>query len=65
MIVEKGVEIDRPELADLVESFAAAADKGEVTRVARPFGPQVRGADRRVPGLLRPLDGDRQDRADR
>jgi DNA-directed RNA polymerase subunit beta' len=34
VIVEKGVEIDRPEMADLVESYTAAAQKGEVTRVA-------------------------------
>src|SRR6202522_3941975 len=34
VIVEKGVEIDRAELADLVESFAAAPEAGEVTRVS-------------------------------
>ncbi len=33
VIVEKGVEIDRAEFADLVESFAAEAQAGELTRV--------------------------------
>ena len=32
---------------------------------ARALGAQVRGAERRVPGLLRPRDGDRRARADR
>ena len=34
-------------------------------RDRRALGAQVRGRHRRVPGLLRPLDGDRQDRPDR
>ena len=34
MIVEKGVEIDRAELAALVEAFTAATEKGELIRVA-------------------------------
>jgi DNA-directed RNA polymerase subunit beta' len=33
VIVEKGIEIDRAELADLVEAFSADAESGEVTRV--------------------------------
>ncbi len=32
---------------------------------AGPLGAEVRGAERRVPGLLRPRDGDRHARADR
>ncbi len=33
VIVEKGVEIDRPQLAELVEAFTAESEKGEVVRV--------------------------------
>ena len=41
------------------------ARRGEGPQGPGPLGAEVRGADRRVPGLLRPLDGDRQPRADR
>ena len=59
VIVEKGAEIDRAELADIYESL----DGGRVG--AGALRAQVRGRHRRVPGLLRPLDGHRQDRPDR
>ncbi len=65
VIVEKGAEIDRAELADLVEAWHEDTEKGELVTRPGPLGAQVRGADRRVPGVLRPLDGDRQARADR
>ena len=41
------------------------AGQGQRSRVPGALGAQVRGAERRVPGLLRPLDGDRQAGADR
>ena len=39
--------------------------QGHCDRRARALGAQVRGSERRVPGLLRPGDGDRRARADR
>ena len=65
VIVEKGEEIDRAEFADLVETWTEDTEKGDVVDRPGPLGAEVRGADRRLPGLLRPLDGDRQARADR
>ena len=57
MLVEKGAEIGRAELADIVEAFADDHDKGNARHGARALGAQVRGPERRVPGLLRPGDG--------
>ena len=65
VMVEKGNEIDRAEAADIVESWADDTDKGTVITVPGSLGAQVRGPDGRLPGLLRPLDGDRQRRPDR
>ena len=65
VIVEKGKEIDRAELADLVESWHDDTEKGDVITVPGALGAQVRGADRRLPGLLRPLAGDGQAGPDR
>ena len=54
----------RSSRADLAALFAALGEE-RGPQGPRPLGAEVRGADRRVPGLLRPLDGDRQPRADR
>ena len=50
VIVEKGNEIDRAELADLVESWHEDTAKGPARHRVRSLGPQVRGSDRRLPG---------------
>ena len=48
------------ELADIVEAFADDHEKGVERDGARALGAQVRGPQRRLPGLLRPRDGDRR-----
>ena len=65
VIVEKGKEIDRAELADLFEAWADDTEKGTVIHVLVTLGAEVRGADGCLPGLLRPLAGDRRVCADR
>ena len=62
VLVEAGDEIDRAELAELVESADNLPDEA---RDPRALDAQVPRPDRRVPGLLRPRAGDRQARADR
>ena len=65
MLVEQGAEIGRAEFAEIVEAFKDDHEKGVERRRAGALGAQVPGAQRRVPGLLRPGDGDRRARADR
>ena len=62
VIVEAGDEIDRGELAALVESVDNLPDEGQIP-VRSTL--KCRAPDRRVPGLLRPGARDRQARADR
>ncbi len=65
MLAEQGAEIGREQLADIVSAFADEQEKGNRGHGARALGAEVRGAERRVPGLLRAGDGDRCARADR
>ena len=65
VIVEKGNEIDRAELADLVEAWARRHGEGHRHPGAGPLGAQVHRSDRRVPGLLRALARERQAGSDR
>ena len=65
MLAEQGTEIGRAELADIVGAFADDHEKGVEVTVPRALSAQVRGAERRLPGVLRPRDGDRRARADR
>ena len=65
VIVEKGKEIDRAELARHRRGVARRHREGRRGHGPGPLGAQVRGAHRGLPGLLRPLDGHRQGRPDR
>ena len=53
------------EFADIIESYREDHERGARHDGRGALGAQVRGARRRLPGVLRPRDGDRQDRADR
>ena len=57
-IIEAGNEITREGLADLVAAFGDRRPQHHDPGALRA---QVRGDHRRVPGLLRPLAGERQD----
>ena len=64
VIVEKGMEIDRAELADI--SWPSRRNRaGRVIRVPVRSVLKCEALTGRLPGVLRPLDGDRQGRADR
>ena len=65
MLAEQGTEIGRAELAEIVGGLRRRTRQGQ--RGARPgaLGAQVRGAQRRLPGLLRTRDGDRRAGPDR
>ncbi len=65
MLAEQGTEIGREQLADIVGRVRRRAREGGRHQGARALSPQVRGAERGLPGLLRPRDGDRRARADR
>ena len=62
VLVDKGAEIDRHHLEELREADLKAEHGDEGPARPGALGAQVRGSDRRVPGLLRPRDGHGQPR---
>ena len=54
-LLKRNQEIDKPEVAELLESFAPERRP----EGAGPLAAQVRARQRHLPGLLRPRDGDR------
>ena len=65
VIVEKGKEIDRAELADLAESWHDDTEKGNVITVPVRSVLKCEAPTGDLPGLLRPLAGLGQDGPDR
>ena len=59
-LVPKGKEIDRARARRDRRGVRRRAREGRAPDGARPLGAQVRGDQRRVPGVLRPLDGHRR-----
>ena len=59
MLVEQDQEIDRAELAEIVEAFREDDRRAATWSRAGPLGAEVRG-ERRLPGLLRPRPRHRQ-----
>ena len=65
MLAEQGTEIGRAELAEIVGGLRGRPREGPRGTRPGPLGAQVRGAQRGLPGLLRPRDGDRRAGPDR
>ena len=55
-LLKRNQTIDKAELAEIVEAYG----RGRGREDPGPLAAQVRARDRRLPGLLRPRDGDRQ-----
>ena len=65
MLAEQGAEIGRERARRHRAGVRRRPREGQRGHGARALGAQVRGPERRLPGLLRPRDGDRRARADR
>ncbi len=65
MLVEQGKQIDRAEFADDRRGLPRGSRARQQRARRGALGAQVRGGDRRLPGVLRALDRDRRDRPDR